>query len=98
MRIPLLAACVLLALALAACGSSSSGSGTSTTKATAHGDRWTAADILRLSGIRRASDGLSFQLRAHPECVTTIMLRSTAEVQSYKVAGDVVVTNPDGTA
>jgi hypothetical protein len=83
----------LAALVLAACGSSSSSSDQ------ASGPRnWPIQRFLRLSGLQRSSDGLSYTLPNHPQCVARILLRSNAEVQTYTNAGDVVATNPDKSA
>jgi hypothetical protein len=56
------------------------------------------AQVLRLTGLRRDPDDLTYRLPAHPRCVVRVLLRSTAEVQTYKAAGDVVVANPDRSA
>jgi hypothetical protein len=81
----------LAALVLAGCGSS--------TSSQPSGPRsWTIQRFLRLSGLQRSSDGLSYTLPSHPRCVARILLRSTAEVQTYQNAGDVVATNPDKSA
>jgi hypothetical protein len=78
---------------LAGCGSSSSSSSSAT------GPRsWTLAQVLRMSELRRSADGLTYSLPAHPKCVARVLLRSTAEVQTYKDAGDVIATNPDKSA
>jgi uncharacterized lipoprotein len=83
----------LAVLVLAGCGSGSSSSSQST------GPRsWTLQDVLRKSGLRRGPDGLTYRLPAHPRCVVRVLLRSTAEVQTYRSSGDVVVTNPDRSA
>jgi hypothetical protein len=83
-----------LAVALVAgCGSSDSSS------SSASGPRsWTLQQILRDTGMQRSSDGLSYTLPGHPQCVARILLRSTAEVQTYKNSGDVIATNPDKSA
>jgi nitrous oxide reductase accessory protein NosL len=84
-------AAVLAALVLAGCGSSSSGQSS--------GPRsWTIQQFLRLSGLRRSADGLSYKLPNHPGCTARILLRSNAEVDTYKNAGDVIATNPDKSA
>jgi hypothetical protein len=83
----------LAVLVLAGCGSSASPSSPPT------GPRsWTLPQILRLTGLRRDADALTYRLPAHPSCVVRVLLRSTAEVQTYKAAGDVVVANPDRSA
>ena len=80
-------------LLLAGCGSSSSSSSSAT------GPRsWTLAQILHLTGLRRNADGLTYSLPADPQCPVRVMLRSTAEVQTYKNSGDVIATNPDKSA
>jgi hypothetical protein len=85
-------AVLAIALIAAGCGSSDS-SGSSA------GPRsWTLQQILDDTGLKRSSDGLSYTLRGHPECVARILLRSTAEVQTYKNAGDPIATNPDKSA
>ena len=83
-----------LAVALiAGCGSSDSSS------SSAGGPRsWTLQQILRGTGLQRSADGLSYRLPGQPRCVARIILRSTAEVQTYKNAGDPVATNPDKSA
>jgi nitrous oxide reductase accessory protein NosL len=87
-----LVAAALAALALAGCGSSSSSSQPSGPRS------WTIQQLLHLSGLHRSSDGLSYTLPNHPRCVARILLRSNAEVQTYKSAGDVIATNPDNSA
>jgi hypothetical protein len=83
----------LAVVLLAACGSSSSSSSSAT------GPRsWSLTQILRLTGMRRNADGLTYSLAAHPRCSVRVMLRSTAEVETYKNAGDVLATNPDKSA
>ena len=86
-----LVAAVLATLVLAGCGSSSSSQPS--------GPRsWTIQQFLRLSGLQRSADGLSYRLPNHPRCVARILLRSNAEVETYKNAGDVIATNPDKSA
>jgi hypothetical protein len=92
MRSKALVAAVLAALAVPGCGSS----GSSTEPAS--GRAWTIGEFLRLSGLRRAKDGLSYRLPAHPECTARVPLRSSAEVDTYKNSGDVIATNPDKSA
>jgi hypothetical protein len=83
----------LAAVLLAGCGSSSPSSSSAT------GPRsWTLQQILRRTGLRRNADGLTYSLPAHRQCSVRVMLRSTAEVQTYKNAGDVIATNPDRSA
>ena len=88
--------CVVLLLALAlavgACGSSDSGSAPSGV-----GRAWSQATILHLSGMRRSSD-FTYRVPGHPNCAATNLLRSSAEVDSYKTEGETVATNPDGSA
>jgi hypothetical protein len=91
------------ALVLAGCGSDSSSQPRTpqSDKPVTHAGpprSWTLPDFLRLSGIRRSPDGLSYRLAAHPRCTTVTVLRSTAEVQTYVASGDVIATNPDGSA
>jgi nitrous oxide reductase accessory protein NosL len=91
MRYRSLFAAAAAALVLAGCGSGSSGQPS--------GPRsWTIQQFLRLSGLHRSADGLSYSVPNHPQCVARILLRSNAEVQTYKNAGDVVATNPDKSA
>ena len=91
MRYRSLVAGALTALALVGCGSSSSGQPS--------GPRsWTLPQFLRLSGLHRSADGLTYSLPNHPRCVARILLRSNAEVQTYQNAGDVIATNPDKSA
>jgi hypothetical protein len=85
-------AAVLAALAVAGCGSSDSSGPESS------GRSWTIGQFLRLSGLRRANDGLSYRLPTHPECTARVLLRSSAEVDTYKNSGDVIATNPDKSA
>ena len=85
-------AAALVALALGGCGSSGSSEPVSSGRA------WTIGQFLRLTGFHRGKDGLSYTLPSHPECVARILLRSSAEVDTYKNAGDVIATNPDGSA
>jgi hypothetical protein len=89
-----LAVLVLSGSGLGGCGSSSSSSASQAT-----GPRsWTLAQVLRMTGLRRNSDGLTYRLPAHPECTVRVLLRSTAEVQTYKASGDPIATNPDRSA
>jgi hypothetical protein len=85
-------AAALSALAVAGCGSSGSSQPQSSGRA------WTIGQFLRLSGFHRGADGLSYTLPTHPECVARILLRSSAEVDTYQNSGDVIVTNPDQSA
>jgi hypothetical protein len=87
-----LVATALAVLVLAGCGSSSPSSQPTGPRS------WTLSQVLRLSGLRRDPDGLTYRLPAHPRCVVRVLLRSTAEVQTYKASGDVVATNPDRSA
>jgi hypothetical protein len=88
-----IAAVAAAALLAAGCGSSDSSS------SSASGPRsWTLADFLRLTGMKREADGLTYTLPGHPKCPARLLLRSTAEVQTYKNAGDTVATNPDKSA
>ena len=83
----------LAALVVAGCGSQQSG------PSRPLGPRsWTLSQFLRLSGIRRDSDGLTYRLPAHPRCSAQTILRSTAEVQSYEDSGDFIATNGDQSA
>ncbi|MEA2383342.1 MAG: hypothetical protein QOH72_3313 [Solirubrobacteraceae bacterium] len=84
----------LAALVLAGCGSQQPG----TPQPTGPPRAWTLADFLRLSGIRRDSDHLTYRLPAHPRCTALTILRSTDEVESYTASGDVIATNPDRSA
>jgi hypothetical protein len=87
-------AAVAAALLLAGCGSSNSSSSSG-----ASGPRsWTLDEVLRLTGLKRNADGLTYTVPGRPRCVVRLLLRSTAEVQTYKDAGDVVATNPDKSA
>ena len=80
--------------ALALVGGGSSGS----SGPAASGRAWTIGQFLRLSGFHRGADGLSYTLPTHPECVARILLRSSAEVDTYENSGDVIATNPDQSA
>src|SRR3954452_5923399 len=98
-----LVAAALAALVVAGCGSESSSDQATPQPAnpgtTAGAPRaWPLADFLRLSGLRRNSDRLTYRLPRHPECSAAVLLRSTAEVQTYLASGDVVVTNGDRSA
>ena len=87
-------AAVAAAVLLAGCGSNSSSSSSG-----ASGPRsWTLAEVLRLTGLKRNADGLTYAVPGQPRCVVRLLLRSTAEVQTYENAGDVVATNPDKSA
>ena len=88
MRVQVIATVASLAFVLGGCGQSSS--------PTAAGSeaRWTEAQVDRLAGLQRNPDQ-TYRLAAHPACVAGNLLRSGAEVQTYKDAGDVVATNPD---
>lgn len=86
------AALAALMIALAGCGSSSSSSQSGAPRS------WTLAQFLHGTGLHRSADGLSYALPAQPRCVARIILRSTAEVQTYENAGDVIATNPDQSA
>jgi hypothetical protein len=92
MRLHILAPVVSAALVLGACGSSDPGSSTS-----GAGHAWAEATILHLSGIRRNAD-FTYRLPGHPKCAATNLLRSSAEVQSYKDEGETVAANPDASA
>jgi hypothetical protein len=82
-----------LAVALVAgCGSSDSSSSASGPRS------WTLQQILQDTGMQRSADGLSYRLPGQPRCVARIILRSTAEVQTYKASGDPIATNPDRSA
>jgi hypothetical protein len=56
------------------------------------------AEVLRLSGLRRNADGLTYGLPAQPRCVVRVLLRSTAEIETYNASGDTLATNPDRSA
>jgi nitrous oxide reductase accessory protein NosL len=87
-----IAAVAAAAMLAAGCGSSDSSSSASGPRS------WTLADFLRLTGMKRNADGLTYTLPGHPSCPARLLLRSTAEVQTYKNAGDTVATNPDKSA
>ena len=85
-------ACALTAaVLLSACG------GKDRSPSSATGRQWPPSTVVRLAGLRRTPD-LSYHIAAHPECATLVLLRSTAEVDTYKNSGDVIVTNPDRSA
>jgi len=92
-RVPRLAALIVATVAalVSACG----GGGAQPSSAAPR--RWSAPTVVRLAGLRRSPD-LSYHLSAHPECATLVLLRSTAEVASYKGSGDAIITNPDRSA
>jgi hypothetical protein len=82
----------LAALLLTTCGSSSP-------SAQPGGPRsWTLAEVLRMSGLRKNADGLTYSVPGHPRCTVRVLLRTTAEVQTYKNSGDPIATNPDKSA
>jgi hypothetical protein len=82
----------LAVLVLAGCGSSSSSSQSSGPRS------WTLAEVVRKAGLRRNADGLTYRVPAHPSCTVRVLLRSTAEVETYKNSGDPIATNPDKSA
>lgn len=88
----------VVALVVAGCGSQQSGSQQSGTSQPSGPRSWTLSQFLRLSGIRRDADGRTYRLPAHPRCTSETILRSTAEVQSYKNSGDFIATNGDRSA
>jgi ABC-type phosphate/phosphonate transport system substrate-binding protein len=88
----IVAAAVAVALLAGGCGSSDSSSSASGPRS------WTLQQIQQDTGLKRSADGLSYSLPGHPRCVARIVLRSTAEVQTYKNAGDPIATNPDKSA
>jgi hypothetical protein len=104
MRARAIAPVVILAVVLAACGSTETSSRSSTSqRATtptpsnaAH--PWREAKLRHLMGLRRSAVDATYRLAAHPECATGALLRSTAEIRTYKSAGDIVITNPAGSA
>ena len=87
MRRKLYAPLVVFVVVMGACGSASP-------KPAPRARAWSEADVRRLAGLTRNPDR-TYRLTAHPECGAPTMLRSQAEVQSYKAAGDMVKTNPD---
>src|SRR4051812_11426770 len=91
-----LAVLVLSGFVLAGCGSSSSPS-SSASQATRPRSR-ALAQVLRLSRLRRHPAALTYRLPPHPQCPVRVLLRSTAEVQTYKASGDPIATNPDRSA
>ena len=91
-RVSFVALLLSVALALGACGSSGSGSATPSA-----GRSWSQATILRLSGMQRGSD-FTYRLPGHPNCAALNLLRSSAEVDSYKNEGETVAANPDASA
>ena len=84
-------AAALAALALAGCGSSDS-------EPQSSGRSWTIDQFLQRTGLQRQSDGLTYLLPGHPRCVARLLLRSSAEVDTYRNSGDVIATNPDRSA
>jgi hypothetical protein len=93
MRMKLVVSLLCAALALAACGGGDSGD----SQASSGPRSWTETDLERLTGLRKNPD-FSYALPRRPDCVAELLLRSTAEVQTYKDSGDVIVTNPDRSA
>ncbi len=104
MRMRVMASVVSLAVVLGGCGDTAPSAETATQspaagQASSRAARiWAEADVRRLARLRRNREDLTYRLAAHPECVATSLLRSRAEVRSYEASGDVVVTNPDGSA
>ena len=107
MDMKLMAAVVALAVVLGACGGaapSPQGSGgqpaetDASSSSSSEPQPWPEPRLRRLIGLRRSPVDLTYRLAAHPECVTGALLRSAAEVQTYKAAGDVVITNRTGSA
>ena len=92
MRSKVVVPIVILAVTVGGCGGS--GSQPVNTQGASGSARFSEADVLRLTGMRRNSD-FTYRLAAHPNCVTPNLLRSAAEVKTYKAAGDVITTNPD---
>ena len=93
MRAKLVVPLVSAAVALAACGGGNDSGGSQ-----AAGPRaWTEPQLERLTGLKKRPD-FSYAFPKRPECVAALLLRSTAEVQTYKDSGDVIVTNPDRSA
>jgi hypothetical protein len=92
MRVTPIAPLLTITVVLAACG----GNDSKPAAAQSSQATWSEAQVERLAGLRR-NDDLTYRLAGHPECVAANLLRSGAEVQTYKSAGDVVQTNPDGT-
>src|SRR3954447_615733 len=89
--VKLIAIGAMVAALLSACG------GSKDPPSSAFGRKWSAATVVRLAGLRRAPD-LSYRIAAHPQCATLVLLLSSAEVETYKGSGDVIVTNPDRSA
>jgi len=97
--VPIVAGAVLLG----GCGGSASDSGGAAAKPARKvvsnaGNPWNEAKLRRLIGLRRERFHPSYRLTAHPECVTTNLLRSTAEVHDYGSSGDAVIANPGRSA
>lgn len=105
MRARVVVPVVSLAVLVAACGSNAA-SDTGSVSATPQGSstvqqgvrEWHEARLRRVTGLRRNEQDLSYRLPGHPECVASNLLRSTAEVRSYRDSGDVIITNPDRSA
>ena len=105
MRARVVAPVVSLAVLVGACGSTAA-SGTGSVSAAPQGSstvergvrEWHEARLRHVTGLRRNEQDLTYRLAGHPECVASNLLRSTAEVQSYRASGDVIVTNPDRSA
>lgn len=81
---------VMAALAIAGCGSSD-------------GDdpapkSWNESDVIARAGLQAQDGGLTYRLKAHPQCVAAVILTTANEVELYGEAGDTVATNPDRTA
>jgi len=91
------ACAVLLAAAVAGCGGGEKAA-TSPPASAASPRVWDESQVLRLAGIEPVDDGLSYRLKAHPDCTAAVIMVTAGQVQTYSGAGDTVATNPDGSA
>jgi hypothetical protein len=91
------ACAVLVATAVAGCGGGEKAA-TSPPASAASPRVWDESQVLRLAGIEAVDDGLSYRLKAHPDCTAAVVMTTAAGVRTHASAGDTVATNPDGSA
>ena len=89
---------LVLAVAVAGCGSGNDSGSSETSTAAPVVRSWDESQVLRLAGIEKAANRISYRLAAHPSCTAAVVMVTAGQVQTYASAGDSVATNPDGTA